>query len=40
MSHIELSRLYRRLVKSPRYKREGGIYLHEDWFFIVLKRFV
>ena len=40
MSPIHLSRLYRRLKNSPVYKRTGGVYLHEAWFFIMVKRIV
>lgn len=39
MSMIHFSKLYRRLINSPRYKRTGGVYLHEDWFVRISKRF-
>lgn len=38
MSLVQISRLYRRLVNSPAYKRTGGVYLHESWFMRIVKR--
>jgi hypothetical protein len=37
MSSIHISKLYRRLVRSPKYIRTTGIYLHEQWLEVIFR---
>ena len=48
MNLVKFSRLFRRLVNSPRYRRQtdtagygrpdGAVYLHEAWFCVLMRR--
>ena len=33
-----VSKLYRRLTQSPAFRRTGGVYLHEAWYFVLLRQ--
>jgi hypothetical protein len=35
---VLVSTLYRRLIRSPRYRRTGGVYLHESWMLVLARR--